>query len=126
MDKAEYILGFILIFILPQLTAFLAVGCLVFIDLFTGVWVAVKKGGWSSIKSARLKDTVTKFVMYNVFIITCMIAETYLLTKIPFIAVALGIIATVETKSIFENIEHVLDIKIIRAFKELIHKGKKA
>ena len=123
LEKADFILGFIAIFLLPQMTAFIAVGCLVFIDFFTGIWYSIKHK--IPVTSKRMKDTVTKLVLYNVFIITCMITETYLITKIPFIEVALGIIATVETKSIFENIEKILDIRIIRAFKEILHRGKK-
>lgn len=125
-NKIEWIFGFIVVFLMPQLTAFVAVGCLILFDFFTGIWASVKLEGWASIQSRRMKDTVTKFVMYNVLIITCMITESYLITRIPFIEVGLGIIATVEAKSIFENIEKVLDIKIIRAFKDVLHKGKEA
>jgi len=124
LEKAEWILSFLAIFLLPQLTAFVAVGLLIFIDFFTGIWSSVKLNGWSSIQSKRMKDTITKFIMYNILIITCMVTEAYLITRIPFIEVGLGIIATVETKSIFENIEKILDIKIIRAFKEVLHKVK--
>lgn len=126
LEKAEWIFGFMVIFLMPQLTAFVAVGFLIMFDFLTGIWAAVKTGGWSSIQSRRMKDTITKFFMYNFLIITCMIIETCLITRIPFIEVGLGIIATVEAKSIFENIETVLNIRIIGAFKELLHKGKEA
>ena len=122
MDNIEFIFGFIAVFLLPQMTAFIAIGLLVMIDMFTGVCCALKVK--TQITSKRMKDTVIKLIMYNVFIITCMITESFLLTRIPFIEVALGIIATVETKSIFENIENILDIKIIRAFKEIMHKSR--
>lgn len=124
MQKAEWILGFVVVFLMPQLTAFISVGILVFFDMFTGLWCSIKSG--VPITSKRMKDTVTKLVMYNVLIITCMITESYLITRIPFIEVGLGIIATVETKSIFENIESILNIKIISVFKEFINRGKKA
>ncbi len=124
IEKAEWVFGFIAIFLLPQMTAFIAVGLLVSIDFFTGIWASVKLTGWASIQSKRMKDTVTKYIMYNILIITCMVTEAYLITRIPFIEVGLGIIATVETKSIFENIEKILDIKIIRAFKEVLHKSR--
>jgi hypothetical protein len=124
MQKAEWIIGFVAVFLLPQLTAFIAVGTLVFFDMFTGLWCAIKSG--TPITSKRMKDTITKLVMYNVLIITCMITEAYLITRIPFIEVGLGIIATVEAKSIFENIEKVLDIKILTAFKDVLHRGKSA
>lgn len=125
LEKSEYIFGFVLIFLMPQLTAFIAVGALIIFDTITGVWASVKIGGWKSIQSKRLKDTITKFIMYNLLIVTCMIVESFLITRIPFIEVGLGIIATVETKSIFENIEKVLNIKIVSAFKEILHKGRK-
>lgn len=125
-NNIEWLLGFIVVFLMPQMTAFVAVGCLIMFDFFTGIWASVKINGWASIQSKRMKDTITKFLMYNILIITCMVTEAYLITRIPFLEVGLGIIATVETKSIFENIEKVLDIKIIRAFKEILHKGKKA
>ncbi len=125
-DKAEWIFGFIIIFLMPQLTAFVAVGCLIMFDFVTGIWAAVKTEGWASIQSRRMKDTITKFLMYNILIITCMVTEAYLITRIPFIEVGLGIIATVEAKSIFENIEKVLDIRILTAFKDVLHRGKDA
>lgn len=124
-ENIEWIIGFMAVFLMPQANAFIAVGALIFFDFFTGIWAAVKIDGWASIQSKRMKDTVTKFFMYNVLIITCMIIESFLITRIPFIEVGLGIIATVEAKSIFENIEKVLNIKIIRAFKEVLHRGKK-
>lgn len=114
----DHILGFMAIFLLAQKSAFIAVGCLVFIDLFTGVWSSYKFK--EKITSKRLKDTVTKLVLYNLLIITCMITEHYLLTRIPFIEVSLGIIATVETTSIFENMEKILGISIIKKFKEAL------
>lgn len=126
LDKIEIIFGFIVVFLMPQATAFLAVGILIAIDFFTGIWASWKADGIASITSKRMKDSVTKMIMYNALIITCMVTEAYLITRIPFIEVGLGIIATVETKSIFENIEKVLNIKIIRAFKEVFHRGKNA
>lgn len=126
IDNLEWILGFIVIFLMPQMTAFVAVGCLIMFDFLTGIWASVKSEGWASIQSKRMKDTITKFFMYNVLIITCMIVEEFLITRIPFIEVGLGIIATVEAKSIFENIEKVLNIRILRAFKDVLHRGKEA
>jgi len=122
VEKLDYIVGFIAVFIMNQRAAFIAVGTLVFIDLFTGLWNAIKFK--EPITSRRLKDTVTKLVLYNLLIITCMVTEYYLLTRIPFIEVCLGIIATVETTSIFENIEKVLNIRIVNRFKSLLKKGK--
>ena len=126
LDNLEWILGFVVVFLMPQMTAFVAVGCLIVFDFLTGIWASVKINGWASIQSRRMKDTITKFFMYNVLIITCMIIESFLITVVPFIEVGLGIIATVEAKSIFENIEKVLNIRIIRAFKDVLHRGKEA
>jgi phage-related holin len=126
LEKLEFIFGFLVVFVMSQKAAFLAVGSLIVFDFFTGIWASVKLEGWQSIQSRRMKDTITKFVMYNILIITCMVCEKYLVTRVPFIEVGLGIIATVESKSIFENIEKVLDIRIIRAFKDVLHRGKEA
>ena len=116
-DKIDYIIGFLAIFFMSQTAAFITVGTLVFLDLFTGLWNAKKNN--IKITSDRLKNTATKFVMYNVLIITCMITEYYAVHQIPFIKVGLGIIATVEALSIFENIENILNIKIVSRFKEV-------
>lgn len=121
INKAEFLLGFMAVFFMSQISAFVAVGTLVFIDLFTGLWYAKKFR--QRITSKRLKETGAKLVLYNVLLITCMIIEYYAVPEIPFIRVGLGIIATVEAVSIFENIEKVLGIKIVSRFKAVFQKN---
>lgn len=101
-DFASKLLLVILAALAPIKTVIICVGVLVMADMITGVWAAYKKG--ESIKSAGLRRTVSKFVIYQIAIITGFIVEKYLVgDSIPITKVLGGMIGLVELKSILEN-----------------------
>jgi hypothetical protein len=79
-----------------------SVGVIVFADLITGIWAAKKRG--ESVQSAKLRNTVTKFLIYNVAVITGFVFEKYLIAgAVPAAQIIAGAIGLAEVKSVLEN-----------------------
>jgi hypothetical protein len=94
----------------PLLIAALA---LTLIDAVTGVLAARKRG--ERIRSAGLRRTVSKVLVYTLAIIAGFIVEKWLLTDLVAISkLAAGAIGLVEAKSIFENLDAVNGSPIFR------------
>lgn len=91
---------------------------LVLADLATGIWASTKEG--QKISSAKLRDTVTKLLIYQTVIITGFLVETYLISGvIPVVKLAGAVIGMVELKSLIENADRILGRSL---FKDLIEK----
>jgi hypothetical protein len=77
-------------------------GALIFVDLITGVWAALKTG--DKISSAKLRNTISKAVIYQLAIISGFICEKYLLDgALPVSKLIAGVIGMVELTSVLEN-----------------------
>jgi hypothetical protein len=86
----------------PIQAVIISVGLLVMADMVTGIWAAHKRG--EAIKSAGLRRTVSKLIIYQIAIITGFIVEQYLVGSIvPLVKILGGVIGLVEFKSILEN-----------------------
>lgn len=81
-------------------------GFLIFSDTFLGVWAAMKRG--EKISSGRLRDMVTKMLVYQTVIITGFFVQTHMVPEIPFTKLAAAAIAFVEIKSLYENASVIL------------------
>lgn len=102
----------------PIKMVMITVGVLVFADLVSGVWAAKKRG--EDIKSAALRRTVSKLLIYQMCIITGFMVETYLMGNIlPIVKLLGGLIGVVELKSVLENSNTILGQDL---FKLLIQK----
>jgi hypothetical protein len=120
IDAAEYVLGFVLVFLLPLQAALIATGCLIFLDTVTGIWKVVTTDGWSKVQSKKLAGVVPKMILYVIAIITAQIAQDYLSPAIPWVDVTTGIISIIEVKSIFENIKAIIGIDIWKELRDKI------
>lgn len=118
------ILTFIAIFFAEIQAALLAIGFLVMSDTFTGIWGAWKQNGIKSITSRKAGRIITKLVMYPLAIIVAKVSQEYLTPIIPWVEVTSGIIATVEIKSIYENMGDVLGFDLWKRLKAQIWKDK--
>lgn len=79
---------------------------LLVIDMILGIWAAVRRK--EPITSAALRRTVSKFLVYEMAIITGFLAEHFLLSdSLPIVKLAAAAIALVEMKSIVENLNEV-------------------
>lgn len=117
------ILVFLSLFIAEMSIAMFVMGLLIAFDTITGVWSAFKRGGKAEITSRKLGRVITKLVLYPICILVAWLMQ-YLVPEIPFTKVTLGILATVEGKSIFENISRILGYDIIDRLKKAIWKDK--
>lgn len=116
--------AFLVIFLADIQAAMWALGFLVMIDTFTGIWASWKKHGIEYITSRRAGRIVTKLVLYPLSIIVAKVAEVYLAPLIPMTEVVMGILASVEIKSIFEKISSILGFDLWHRIKESLWKPK--
>lgn len=102
----------------PIKMVLLVTGILIFADLVTGVIAAKKRK--EPITSAGLRRTITKVAIYNTAIILGFLAETYMLEGfLPISKIASSLIALVECKSLYENLDEIHGGGL---FKDLINK----
>lgn len=98
----------------PVHSVLIVVGILIVVDMITGVWAAIKSG--QKITSARLRDTVTKMLLFQLAVITGFLLEKYLLADLlPVSKLVAGIIGVAEGTSIFENINKIRGDNIFKA-----------
>lgn len=118
------IIVFLTIFFFTMEGALWAVGILIVSDTITGVWGALKEGGWDAFQSRKLGRIITKLILYPLCLLIAYTAEHILSPNIPWISVTMGALATVEMKSIFENITKILGFKLWQAIKKAVWKDK--
>lgn len=116
--------AFMVIFFSDIKAALLAVGFLVMSDTFTGIWASYNANGIKSITSRKAGRIIAKLILYPVAIIVAKVAEEYLTPSIPFVDVTAGIIATIEFKSIMENISLILGYDLWQRIKKQMWKEK--
>jgi len=118
------ILAFITIFFSELQSALIAVGFLIMMDTFTGIWGSWKTKGRKSIHSSKIGRIISKLILYQLAIIVAKVAETYLSPVIPWVDVTAGILAIIEVKSIFENISIILGFDLWDRVRKSIWKDK--
>jgi len=116
--------AFLIIFFSDIKSAFIAVGFLIMIDTFTGIWGSWKTKGRKSITSRRAGRIVSKLLLYPLSIVVAKVAENYLSPSIPWVDVTTGILAVIEVKSIFENISIILGFDLWDRVKKALWKDK--
>jgi hypothetical protein len=119
----------IITFFSPIAGLLLAVGAMIALDTILGVTKAIKLEGWESVTSRRASVIISKFLLYQLTVITFFIIDynlineftkahyqnDYLLTK--FITLSL---CFVEAKSIDENIKVIFGFSIWTNLKEVL------
>jgi phage-related holin len=118
------IVAFIAIFFADLQAAMFAIGFLIMIDTFTGIWASWKTYGPTHITSRRAGRIITKLVLYPLSIIVAKVAEQYLAPLIPMTEVVMGVLASVELKSIYEKISILLGFDLWAKLKKQIWKDK--
>lgn len=116
--------AFLALFFADLAPALFAIGFLIMVDTFTGIWSAYHAGGRKSITSRKAGRIVLKLILYPLSVIVSKVAEQYLLPEMPFVKVTLGILATIEVKSVFENISGLLGFDLWDKIREKIWKDK--
>ena len=118
---SNYILkafAIILAILAPIKATMSTVGFLIFLDLATGIWAALKRK--ETIKSAALRRTISKMIIYQLAVISGFLIERYLFGgEMPVTKIVAGFIGLVEFKSILENSNFILGTDV---FKLLVQK----
>lgn len=95
----------------PIKTTLMTAMVLIAFDLVTGVWSAIKRK--EKITSSGIRRTIVKLIVYEMSLAMGFLAETYLLDhQLPLVKLIAGLIALTETKSVFENMNIILDANI--------------
>lgn len=91
----------------PAKMLILSVGILILVDLITGIWAALKRG--EKIRSAAMRRTVSKMVIYQLAVISGFLVEQYMLDGfLPVSKIVASVIGMVELKSVLENANTIL------------------
>lgn len=104
---------------LPIYPALLAMGLLIFIDLVMGLVASYKMK--IPFTSSRLKNTGVKMLIYNLLIISCFVAQTYLSSYIPFLNIGLAFLSVVEISSIGESFQKITGLSFLKFIKKYIN-----
>lgn len=106
------IIGWIGVFLFPIKATMFAVGALIIVDLFTGVWAAIKRD--ENITSNGFRRTVSKVIAYQLAIITSFIIDKYFAVGfgIEVVKIVAGLVAMTEFKSIMENISSITKLDL--------------
>ena len=112
--------AFLAVFFSPIIGALVAIGMLIAIDTFTGIWAAHKRG--EKINSKKSRAIVPKLILYPTALIVAEIAREFLAPAIPWTDVTGGVLATIEVKSIFENMSDILGYNLWKKVKDSLTK----
>ena len=121
MKYLNYLISSILIMFVPIHGILIAVGSSIVLDTFTGVFKSVKINGWSSIRSRKLSQVVSKMLLYEVCILFLYMIDKFVLNEFIFKWLSVDYMFTkvcaillifVELTSIKENIQEAYNIKI--------------
>ncbi|MGH1385139.1 phage holin family protein [Kordia sp.] len=120
MEKIKPYLFWLFALIAPIVSVMLTVAFLIIVDFITGTYAAIKKN--IPITSERIGNTISKFFIYNLVVISAFLLEKYIVKEIPFMRIIAGFIAIAEIKSIMENFNEIYGINPFKALVNLIKK----
>lgn len=113
MDKPTNFTFWLLTLLAPLTGVIITVILLIVVDFITGSYASyVKK---LPIEGKRIRNTVSKFFIYNLVIISAYFLEKEIVSEIPFLKVIAGFIAIAEIKSILENYNKIYGINPFKA-----------
>jgi hypothetical protein len=97
----------------PIKALMLSVGFLIFADLVTGLWAAVKDK--VPVTSAGMRRTISKILVYQLAVISGFLVEHYMLTDfLPISKIVATVIGLVELKSVLENSNKILGYNLFK------------
>ena len=129
----NYILSGLILFFAPIQGLLIAVAFGIALDTFTGIFKSVKLNGWSSVRSRKLSNVVSKMLLYQVCIALLFVIDFYALNefvihsfgiKFMFTKLVSILLIFIELVSIKENIEEALNIKVWDLLKTLFNRAK--
>ena len=113
MDKPSNFTFWLFTLLAPLTGVIITVILLIVVDFITGSYASyVKK---TPIKGKRIRNTISKFFIYNLVIISAYFLEKEIVSEIPFLKIIAGFIAIAEIKSILENYNKIYGINPFKA-----------
>lgn len=133
MRQLSYILSALLVLFAPIQGILIAVGAAIMLDTFTGVFKSIKTKGWSSIRSRRLSNIVSKMLLYEICVLFLFLIDKFVLNEFMgkwfeidymFTKICGILIVFIELTSIKENIEEAFNINIWNMLKDALLRAK--
>jgi hypothetical protein len=133
MKYVHYIFASLLLLFAPIYGLLIAVAAAIILDTITGIFKSIKVNGWSSIRSRKLSNIVSKMLLYEVCILFLFLMDKYLLNE--FVKSAFGfefmftkicaiLLMFIELVSIKENVEEAFKINVWELLKKLLSRAK--
>lgn len=133
MKTLQYLTGSLLSFLAPLQGLLIAVGFAIVLDTFTGVFKAVKLGGWNSLQSRKLSDIAAKVLLYNTAVLSVYVMDHYLLSGFMkhwfsadylFTKIIALVLVAIELTSVKENFEAAYKKDLWKLLKSIISRTK--
>jgi hypothetical protein len=118
---------------MPIYGLLVAVGASIILDTFTGIFKSIKLHGWSSIRSRKLSNVISKMALYEICIMFLFLMDKYVLNEFVkhafgfdfmFTKVCAIVLIFVELVSVKENIEETFSIDIWALLKKALNRAK--
>lgn len=133
MRYINYIATSVLLLFVPVYGLLISVGAAIILDTITGIFKSIKLLGWSSIRSRKLSNVISKMALYEVCILLLFVMDKFVLNE--FIKHAFGfdfmftkicaiLLIFTELVSIKENIEESFKIDIWKLLKGTFNRAK--
>lgn len=133
MKYINYIITSLLLLFVPIYGLLISVGTAIVLDTFTGIFKSVKLDGWSSIKSRKLSNVISKMALYEICILLLFVIDKFVLNEFVkhafgfefmFTKVCAIVLIFIELVSIKENIEATFKIDIWKLLKNLFNRAR--
>ena len=133
MKYLNYILSSLVLLFVPIYGILIAVGAAIILDTFTGIFKSIKLNGWSSVKSRKLSNIVSKMLLYEVCVLFLFVIDKFILNEFIFKWLSVDYMFTkicaillifIELVSIKENIEETFKIDIWKLLKKAFLRAK--
>jgi hypothetical protein len=113
MDKPATFTFWLFTLLSPLRGVIITMVLLIVVDFITGSYASyINK---KPIEGKRIANTVSKFFIYNLVIISAYFLEKHIVSEVPFLKVIAGFIAIAEIKSVLENYNKIYGINPFKA-----------
>lgn len=114
------LLAFLALFFAPIVPAVIASGIIIGVDTAIGIYASKKNK--VAFESRKFERVLTKFLLFNMLLISAHVIERYMIDFIPFVKITLSFIAISEFTSISEKVEKITGKGLLKYVKEQISK----
>ncbi|CAL2058731.1 phage holin family protein [Tenacibaculum sp. 190524A05c] len=119
MDRIMHFVFWMLAMLSPLNGVLTTIMFLIVVDFITGAYASLKAG--ISLKSEKIGNTISKFFIYNLVIISAYFLEKHIVNEVPFLKIIAGFIAITEIKSILENYNKIYGVNPFKVLKGLLN-----